>query len=197
VEHSAKLLESLGHHVDHAEIEATSDPGWVPNFLTAWAVGVTHELDQASSVIGRSIQMHEVEPLTWGLAELGRLVSAAAYVKAWHWLHAASRRIATFFECYDLWLTPTVAEPPPPLGTFKSPPDDLLAGIFRAGDYAPFTLIFNATGQPACSVPLYRNATGLPIGIQLAAAYGREDLLFRIAAQLEAAQPFEHAATRR
>jgi len=89
-----------------------------------------------------------------------------------------------------------VTSPPVPLGTFRSPPDDPLAGIFRAAEFAPFTAVFNATGQPACSIPLYRNAAGLPIGVQLAAAYGREDLLFRVAAQLEAAQPFTHAATR-
>ena len=67
----------------------------------------------------------------------------------------------------------------------------------RSGQFIPFTPPFNATGQPACSIPLYRNAAGLPIGIQLVAAYGREDLLLRVAAQLEAAQPFTHAATRR
>lgn len=196
VQHAAKLLESLGHHVEHAEIEAAADPGWVPSFLAVWAVGVTQSIDWASSVLGRPVEEHEVEPLTWALSELGRLVSGAAYVNAWQWMHEASRRIATFFERYDLWLTPTIAEPPPPLGEFKSPPDDVLAGIFRSGDFAPFTLLFNATGQPACSVPLYRNSAGLPIGIQLVAAYGREDLLFRVAAQLEQAQPFEHAATR-
>ena len=66
----------------------------------------------------------------------------------------------------------------------------------NAGDFAPFTALFNATGQPACSVPMFHNAAGLPIGVQLAAAYGREDLLLRTAAQLEAAQPFRHLATR-
>ena len=81
------------------------------------------------------------------------------------------------------------------LSDFVSP-DDPLAGIFRAGGYAPFTAPFNATGQPAASVPLYHNAAGLPIGTQFVAAYGREDLLFRIAAQLETAQPFRHLATR-
>jgi amidase len=197
VQHTAKLLESLGHHVEPAEIEATRDPGWVPNFLAVWAVGVAHDLDWASSVLGRPVESHEVEPLTWGLGELGRLVTGPAYVNAWSWMRTAARRMASYYERYDLWLTPTIAEPPPPLGTFKSPPDDILAGIFRAGDFAPFTLLFNATGQPAASLPLYRNAAGLPIGVQLVAAYGREDLLFRIAAQLEAAQPFEHAATRR
>jgi amidase len=196
VQHTAKLLESLGHHVEQAEIDATRDPEWVPNFLSIWAVGVTQKLDWASRVLGRPIEMHEIEPLTYGLAELGRLIGGAAYADAWDWLHGATRRIATFFERYDLWLTPTVTEPPVPLGTFRSPPDDILAGIFRAADFAPFTAIFNSTGQPACSLPLYRNAAGLPIGVQLAAAYGREDLLFRVAAQLEAAQPFVHAATR-
>jgi len=196
VQHTAKLLESLGHHVEHADIPATREPDYVHNFLCIWAVGVTKNLDWAATVLGRAIEMHEVEPLTWGLGQLGRLIGGAAYVNAWDWLNGAARRIATFFERYDLWLTPTVTEPPVPLGTFRSPPDDLLLGILRAAEFAPFTAVFNSTGQPACSLPLYRNAAGLPIGVQLAAAYGREDLLFRISAQLEAAQPFVHAATR-
>ncbi len=196
VAHTAKLLGSLGHTVEHAEIDVAREPEWVPNFLAIWAVGVTQKLDWCSNAIGRRIEMHEVEPCTWGLAELGRMITASAYANAWDWIKTASRRIAAFFTTYDLWLTPTVTEPPPPLGTFWSPPDDMLKGIFRAADFAPFTAIFNATGQPACSLPLHRNGAGLPIGIQLAAAYGREDLLFRVAAQLEAAQPFAHAATR-
>ena len=90
-----------------------------------------------------------------------------------------------------------LTEPPPKLGTFQSPEHDTLAGIFRAADFAPFTAPFNETGQTACSLPLHRNADGLPIGVQLVAAYGREDLLLRTAAQLEAVQPFTNAATRR
>jgi amidase len=196
VAHTANLLSSLGHVVEPAEIDALREPEWVANFIAIWAVGVTTSLAWSSSVIGRKIEDHEVEPLTWALAELGRLVTAPAYVAAWDWVKGATRRVATFFETYDLWLTPTVTEPPVPLGTFRSPPDDPLGGLMRAGDFAPFTAVFNATGQPACSIPLYRNAGGLPIGVQLTAAYGREDLLFRVAAQLEAAQPFVHAATR-
>ncbi len=196
VDHAAKLLASLGHTVEHAEIPTLSDPEWVSRFLTIWVTGTAADLDEVGAMLGRRVTEADVEPLTWGLAELGRLISAGAYINAWRWLHAATRRIATFFETYDLWLTPTVTEPPVPLGTFKSPPDDPLAGIFRAADFAPFTAVFNATGQPACSIPLYRNAAGLPIGVQLAAAYGREDLLLRVASQLEAAQPFVHAATR-
>jgi amidase len=195
VAHAARLLEQLGHHVEPLEITAIHDPQWIPSFLSIWVVGVAMELDEASGLIGRRIEEGEVEPLTWALAELGRLISGPAYAEAWRWTHRQSRRIAQFFTKADLWLTPTVTEPPVPLKTFASPPDDPLAGIFRAADFAPFTAIFNATGQPACSIPLYRNAAGLPIGVQLAAAYGREDLLYRVAAQLEAAQPFTHPAT--
>ena len=196
VEHTAKLLASLGHHVEPREIPAMHDPEWLPRFLSLWVVGVATAIREASQAIGRPIEPHEVEPLTWALSELGGLISGTAYVEAWRWVQGASRRIAEYFVDYDLWLTPTVTTPPVPLGTFKSTPDDVLGAIFRAGDFAPFTAVFNATGQPACSIPLYRNADGLPIGIQLAAAYGREDLLLRVAAQLEAAQPFVHAATR-
>jgi amidase len=195
VAHAAKLLESLGHKVERARPEALLDPDWVPRFLSIWAVGVTIELDEASRHLGRPIEPHEVERLTWALAELGRMVSGPAYADAWRWIHRTTYRVAEFWDTYDLWLTPTVAEPPVPLGTFLSPDDDPLAGIFRAADFAPFTPPINATGQPACSIPLYRNAAGLPIGIHLVAAHGREDLLLKVAAQLEAIQPFEHAAT--
>jgi amidase len=197
VDHAAKLLASLGHHVEPANIDAMHAPEWIPRFLCIWVVGVAMELDEVSQLIGRRVEAGEVEPLTWALGELGKLISGPAYAEAWRWIHRQSRQLAQLFGSFDLLLTPTVTSPPVPLGTFASPPDDPLAGIFRAADFAPFTAVFNATGQPACSLPLYRNAAGLPIGVQLAAAYGREDLLLRVAAQVEAAQPFVHAATRR
>jgi amidase len=197
VAHTAQLLASLGHQVEPVELPALHDPEWVSRFLTVWVVGVSMDLDEAAQQLGRAVREDECEVLTWALGELGRLVSGPAYAEAWRWLHRASRRIAEYWSRYDLWLTPTVTTPPPPLGTFRSTPDDPLAGIFRAAEFAPFTAPFNATGQPACSLPLYRNAAGLPIGVQLVGGYGREDLLLRIAAQLEAAQPFDHAMTRR
>ena len=196
VAHTAKLLADLGHHVEPAEIPETHDPEFVPRFLTLWFVSVATRIDELGTLLGRRVTEAEVEPLTWALSELGRMITAPAYAAAWTWMHAVTRKIAGFFTRYDLWLTPTVTGPPVPLGTFRSPADDPLRGIMNAGDFAPFTAIFNATGQPACSLPLFHNAQGLPIGVQLAAAYGREDLLLRTAAQLEAAQPFRHGATR-
>ena len=197
VAHAADLLASLGHQVEPVEIDALRDPEWVPRFLAIWVVGVATELDEAARDVGRAITPDEIEPLTWALGELGRLITGPGYAESWRWIQRSARRIAEYWTRYDLWLTPTVTEPPPPLGTFRSPPDDPLAGIFRAAEFAPFTAPFNATGQPACSLPLCRNAAGLPIGVQLVGAYGREDLLLRVSAQIERAQPFVHAATRR
>jgi amidase len=186
VQHAAKLLEARGHIVEPAEITELHDPDWIPRFLSLWVVGVAMELDETSHKLGRPVVADEVEPLTWALGELGRLISGPIYAESWRWIHRAARRIARFWERYDLWLTPTVTQPPVPLHYFRSPPDDPLAGIFRAASFAPFTAVFNATGQPACSLPLYKNAAGLPIGVQLAAAYGREDILLRVAGSLMA-----------
>ena len=91
---------------------------------------------------------------------------------------------------FDLLLTPTLPQPPPPLGTFTPSREDPVAAGMRAAQFAGFTSPFNMTGQPAISLPLEWNDEGLPIGIQLAAAYGREDLLIRVAAQLEQARPW-------
>jgi amidase len=197
VDHTAKLCASLGHHVEEAHIDALEHPEYVPRFLAVWATGVAADLEGIELLLKRKISADEVEPLTWGLAQVGKSVSAPGYVNAWNWLMASARAVASFFERYDLWLTPTTAAPPPRLGAFRSTPDNPLGGIFAAAEFTPFTPPFNATGQPAISVPLYRTADGLPIGSHLVAAYGREDLLIRVASQLEAAQPFVHAATGR
>jgi len=91
---------------------------------------------------------------------------------------------------FDLLLTPTTGEPATPLGAFEAPADQPAAPIMRAVPLAIFTAVFNTTGQPAISLPLHWTADGLPIGAQLVAAYGREDLLIRVAAQLEQASPW-------
>jgi len=106
------------------------------------------------------------------------------------WLQGGSRQIAHFFQDIDVWLTPTLAEPPLAIGTFESTADDPLAGFYRSFDFVPFKPICNVTGQPAMSVPLYWNKESLPIGVQFIGRYGDESTLFRLAAQLEAARPW-------
>jgi amidase len=194
---AAALLGELGHHVEPAEPAGVRDPEWVPRFLILWTTTVVSNLEEIADGLGRPIAADDVDVLTWGLYHLGKMMGASSYDRAWRWVHRAARRVAAFWDRYDLWLTPTVTAPPPPLGAFRSSVDDPLAGLLAAAEFAPFTALCNATGQPAASLPLHHNAAGLPIGVQLVAAYGREDVLLRTAAQLEHARPFRHAATRR
>jgi amidase len=192
---AARLLEDLGCAVEERHIDALEDPNYVPRFLAIWAAGVTADLESWSAIAGTAITADDVEPLTWALGEMGKSVTSASYINAWAWLEHNARKVAAWFQEFDLYLTPTVATPPPPLGSFDVDPAMALMGIFKAAEFAPFTPPFNATGQPGISLPLSRNGDGLPIGVQLVAAYGREDLLLRVAAALEQARPFEHAAT--
>ncbi len=138
------------------------------------------------------MRAEDVEPLTWALADVARAATAGDFLAARHGLQASARAVAQWYDDagIDLLLTPTLAEPPPPLGSFDSPPDNPLHGLFRAAALVPFTPPFNVTGQPAISLPLYWNDDGLPIGVQLVARFGREDLLLRVAAQLEQLSPW-------
>jgi amidase len=190
-ESAARLLESLGHAVDVSHPKAMDDPDYTHHFITFWAAGAAWNLDYWSRRTGEAITADDVEPLTWALAEVGRGSSGADWLSAREWLQANAREVAQWWtEGHDLLLTPTIAEPPPVLGSFDSPPDNPLHGLFRAAEVVPFTPPFNVTGQPAISLPLHWNADGLPIGVQLVAPFGREDLLLRVAAQLEVAQPW-------
>src|SRR5437870_235739 len=140
---------------------------------------------------GASFGPDDLDPLNRALSELGRACTAPQYLATVDWLHAYSRRMAGWWASgFDLLLTPTLPQPPPPLGTFTPTREDPVAAGIRAAQFAGFTSPFNMTGQPAISLPLEWNDEGLPIGIQPAAAYGREDLLIRVAAQLEQARPW-------
>ncbi len=190
-EAAGRLLESLGHRVEVSHPEALDDADYTGHFITNWAAGAAWSLDYWSRRTGTQITASDVEPLTWALAELGRSSTAAAWLWAREWLQVNSREMASWWtEGFDLLLTPTIAEPPPPLGSFDSPSDNPLHGLFRAAEIVPFTPPFNVSGQPAISLPLHWNEAGLPIGVQLVAAFGREDLLLRVAAQVESAQPW-------
>jgi amidase len=155
-----------------------------------WAAGQATTLDLIASLAGRPIGAGDVEPLTWALAEKGWGHNAAEYLTAVGQHQLLSRGIAGLYEGFDLLLTPTLGEPPPPLGTFDDSGPEPMAAIHRAIVTANFTAIFNATGQPAISLPLHWSDDGLPIGIQLVGDLGREDLLIQVAAQLEEARPW-------
>ena len=118
------------------------------------------------------------------------LVRFAQDLAAVQGLQRATRQIGATFETVDVVLTPTIGEPPAPLGTFDSPVGEPLAGLFRAAAYVPFTPAFNVTGQPAMSLPLHWNDDGLPIGVQFVGRFGDEETLLSLAGQLEEAVPW-------
>jgi amidase len=191
-EGAAQLLESLGHDVEHSHPAELDDPMQVANFLVRWTAGIDWNLKYWGAELGRELGADDVEPTTWALAQQGRSHTAGDLLRALEHAQQSSRRTVSWWaeEGFDLLLTPTCGEPPPPLGSFDAPPDNPVAPIMRSIPFATFTAPFNTTGQPAISLPMHQTSGGLPVGVQLVAAYGREDLLLRVAAQLEAASPW-------
>ncbi len=188
---AARLLETLGHHVEESSPGALDDPECAQAASTVVAAWTARDLAYWSERTGHTIGEHDVEPMVWGLAEMGRAVTAVGYIRAVEYLQAYSRHMASWWaDGFDLLVTPTLLEPPPRLGDFDATPDEPMRGFARGGAFVAFTLPFNVTGQPAISLPLHWSEAGLPIGVQLVAAYGREDLLIRVAAQLEEARPW-------
>ncbi|MGB5716665.1 MAG: amidase [Gammaproteobacteria bacterium] len=189
VHDAAKLCSALGHQVE--EVSPVIDGDRLKSaFTVLWAAGCAGFLDAYSQRTSRPVDLEQIEPLTRALYDMGRSFTASDYLVAVRWLQGFSRQIAHFFQDIDVWLTPTLAEPPVAIGTFESTPDDPLAGFYRSFDFVPFTPICNVTGQPAMSVPLYWNKESLPVGVHFIGRYGDEATLFRLAAQLEAARPW-------
>jgi amidase len=192
VRSAAKLCEELGHRMMEASPEVDAEQ-MNRSFLTLWSAGCASTLEGIEAILGRTLKPEDMEPLTWTLYEIGRSQTGAKYLLALQTIQRMARDVARFFLEYDLWLTPTLALPPLPLGRFEPAPDDPLQGLRQASAFAPFTPICNLTGQPAMSVPLFWNGEGLPIGTHFIGRFGDEATLFRLAAQLETARPWiEH-----
>ncbi len=192
VEEAAKLLESLGHIVEPAQL--TYDYyGALKASLDIVCAGTAQSVAQAVKALGREPLEHELSTVCRAAYEAGRRMSAVAYTDAVDATHAAGRQIAAFFVDYDMLLTPTTASPPVaadryPL-TAASLEDYWMGdnGIFK---FAPFTQIGNVSGQPAASLPLYWTADDIPIGVHLVARFGEDSTLLQLSAQLEAAKPW-------
>ena len=187
---AAGMLSDLGHEVEEVDTSAFSGVDVIKTFMTRWSSGQAANMTQLSLAVGRELGREDVEPLTWALTEMGRQVTGGDYLAAVAQHQLLTRMVAGLYERFDLLLTPTVGEVPPPLGSFDDSGPDPLDAIRRAGLTACFTALANVTGQPAISLPLAWSEEGLPIGIHLVGPYGGEDLLIRIAAQLEQAHPW-------
>ncbi|MDP9225184.1 MAG: amidase family protein, partial [Actinomycetota bacterium] len=189
VANAAALCEQLGHHVEEAG--PALDPTRLGDaFDVVWTAGISAAITGWSRRLGKPVTRDDVEPLTWAVHEHGSAWTGADYLLAIAELQRISRAVAHWHQNWDLWLTPTVSSPPPPLGWFDSVPENPLRGYERDAEFCPFTPLQNITGQPAMSVPLWWNESELPVGVQFAARFGDETTLFRLAGQLEQARPW-------
>lgn len=187
VEHTAQLIADLGHDVEYAapafDVERAEDA-----FFTILCAGLAARVDLWSHRLGREPLEDELEPYTWGLLERGRSAWGRDVVASLDRMQHESRRIAAFYEGCDVWLTPTLGSPSVPLGYFDLRPGESVADILnRDADFTAYLWMANMTGQPAMSFPAFTGSDGAPIGVQLTARFGREDVLFNLAGALERA----------
>jgi amidase len=178
--HASRLLRELGHEVE--DVVMPFGPDMVPAFETIW-----HTM--ATLVRVDAAREDRLLPLTRHLRERGRATSAAALVAAQAYLQIVMRMALPVLNAYDAILTPTLAAPPVPVGYFTEagPAED----FERQKRFTPFTALYNASGQPAASLPLYWSSEGLPIGVMLGARVGDEATLISLSAQLEVACPWK------
>jgi amidase len=211
VEHTVRLLADLGHQVE----EATPDIARA-DLIRAWlsivSANVAEEVERAEKFAGRSASADDLELLTRLSATLGRHITAARLMAHQHTVHVESRKVAAFFDTYDVFVTSTLGRPPAKIGEFAlSPVKQILSRIaiamptrFSMGTTLdmmasdpqllayPNTQLGNLTGQPGLSLPLATSSAGLPIGVQFLARFGDEATLLRLGAQIEAATPWAH-----
>ncbi|WP_018602925.1 amidase [Mycobacterium sp. 155] len=206
---TVRALTELGHHVDELPQAPFDDAALARDFLLSWFVYTAWELAEAKRLTGAGDELFERDTLI--MAALGRATSSVDYVDAVQRRHQHTRRLSTYFESYDLLLTPTLATLPPTIGEFELPTalqrvaDALIktrtASLLRHTKiiddmvdknlgWVPYTQLANITGRPAISLPLHWTAQGLPLGVQFVAPLGGESLLLKLAAQLEEAVPW-------
>lgn len=186
VRRSAELLASLGHHVETVSPKFDRTK-FVRATDTLVLANVANTIFGRAETIGVQVGPELVEQLTFRLATIGRALSAEQYAKAVHHVHAIGRQMESFFDSYDLILSPTLLMPPVPLGYLDTNSEDGETYGERFRSFWGFTSLYNATGQPAISLPLHWSAEGLPIGVQLAAPFGEEARLLQVSAQIERA----------
>jgi len=187
---AARLLEDLGHDVDEVTAPWGQEQDLLQIFTIIFGTPVAMAIYFGGLVTGREPAPELLEPLSWTFWEGIRERNALDYLLARSQLSAISRGIIALWESYDVVLTPGLAGRPVPIGEIDACSDDPREDFRRSGRFTPYTAIFNVTGQPAISVPLYHGDDGLPTAVQLAGRPADEGTLLALAAQLEAARPW-------
>ena len=189
---TVKLMESLGHELTEDQIEID----WAHFFealIVIWTAYLAWAIDVLANEVKRTPSLENMERVTNELYLHGKSLSAMDMHNALANFNTVSRQAGALFAKYDLFLTPTIAQPPLILGTLNQNEAGVDAREWtrRVFDWVPFTPLFNTTGQPAISLPLHWSPDGLPIGMQFAAGLNDEATLVRLAAQLEEAKPWK------
>jgi amidase len=198
VSKTAKLLESLGHNVEYSAPTALTEPEFGDKFVVGMVANVAADVTYLESIVGHTFGEGDLEPENLFYVMLGKGLNATSYLDALTWMHGFQRRMANWWAPtadggggFDLLLTPTIGIAPPPIGWIGEPtetPGERVRSVMQ------YTAQFNVTGQPGISLPLHVSSNGLPVGVQLVAGFGCEDVLIRIASQIELAAPWSHLA---
>ncbi|WP_072889297.1 amidase [Ornithinibacillus halophilus] len=205
VMNTVKLLESLGHNI--VEKEAPVDGKRIANsYMMLYFAEVATTLSAIEDMIGRKVTFKDVEPTTWILGLLGKAVNAEEFLTSLKYWDEAAIQMENFHDEYDFYITPTTAFPPSKIGEldptqFEKRLIRTIGGLGLGGtlkktgfvdqlankslERTPFTQLANLTGQPAMTLPMHLTKDGLPVGVQVIARRGREDLLLQLAGQLE------------
>jgi Asp-tRNA(Asn)/Glu-tRNA(Gln) amidotransferase A subunit family amidase len=187
--HAAHLCEDLGHRVDETHLPI-DDRVMRGAFLDVLKVSIARVLEDVAIGRGRPLGPEDVESVTWATYRGGLATSSVAYSRAIATLHQVGLAMARFHQTYDIVLSPTLGQPPVPLGTLDLSARDLDRYARAVTEFSPFTMLYNVTGQPSMSVPLHWTPDGLPVGVMFSARFGDEATLFRLAGQLERARPW-------
>ncbi len=194
VHEAAKTLEGLGHHITPGCPKADHE-GMMRAWTNIVACGTANWINNSLKAKGRDQRQGDIQGVARGAMAMASKFSGAEYLAAVNKIHAYGREMAAAFDGYDIIVSATMAEPPALVGRFTHEREDYEqyrvgpGGVF---EYSPFCAVFNASGQPAASVPLYWTKDGLPLGVHLAAAFGEDATLIALCAELEQATPWAH-----
>lgn len=191
----ARELEALGHRVD--VVQAPLGLSWeafVDANANIWCASLVRWIEHLASSTGRPIDQRTLEPATLACYAFGEQSRGVDFAAALEVRNSIARQVAMWFESIDILLTPTLPQLPQAVGIYNRGAEALDGRQWtaRVFEHSPFTPVFNVAGTPAISLPLGMSQSGLPIGVQLAARFGAEDVMLRLAAQLEAAMPWQH-----
>ncbi|MGA9286060.1 MAG: amidase [Solirubrobacteraceae bacterium] len=186
---AAELLRSLGHEVEEV------DPPWRIEgmselFGAVFSIHIALQIVYSGMVAGHEPRAEDMEPMSWAIHQMTQNINSVLGFGMEIQLQALTRQLVGFLAPYDALLTPALAERPLPIGTLDTAAPDPMSTFSRSGLFTPFTPVFNASGQPGISLPLYQGEDGLPLGVQLVGRPAGEAALLALASQVEAATPW-------